>query len=93
MITIVKGNDKIVCTKSMFEEQFKVLGYQIAPQKKEGATKSVVPSLNENEEQKEVEGWETNVETEDKQEIADEQDKQEIADEILKKGKSAKKGE
>lgn len=39
MITIVKGTDKIVCTKGTFEEQYKILGYQIASEKKEAAEK------------------------------------------------------
>ena len=42
MITIVDktGKDKIVCTKGTFEEQYKILGYRIASEKKE-ATKEV----------------------------------------------------
>jgi len=40
MVTIVKGKEKIVCTKGLFEEQYKHLGYQIASDKKE-ATKQV----------------------------------------------------
>ena len=46
MITIFKGNEKIVCTKTTFEEQFKHLGYQIASKDKE-ATKKVASLSNE----------------------------------------------
>lgn len=52
MITIVKGNDKIVCTKGTFEEQYKILGYQIASEKKEAAEK-VASFENKEEENKE----------------------------------------
>lgn len=54
MITIVKGNDKIVCTKGTFEEQYKILGYQIASEEKE-ATEKVVSFENKEEENKEEE--------------------------------------
>lgn len=54
MITIVKGNDKIVCTKNTFEEQYKILGYQIASEKKE-ATEKVASFENKEEENKEEE--------------------------------------
>ena len=54
MITIVKGNDKIVCTKGTFEEQYKILGYQIASEKKEAAEK-VASFENKEEENKEEE--------------------------------------
>lgn len=54
MITIVKGNDKIVCTKGTFEEQYKILGYQIASEKKE-ATEKVASFENKEEEDKEEE--------------------------------------
>lgn len=46
MITIIKGEEKIVCTKKTFEEQYKSLGYQIASEKKE-ATKEVASILKE----------------------------------------------
>lgn len=49
MITIVKGTDKIVCTKGTFEEQYKILGYQIASEKKE-ATEKVASFENKEEE-------------------------------------------
>lgn len=52
MITIVKGNDKIVCTKGTFEEQYKILGYQIASEKKEAA-EEVASFENKEEENKE----------------------------------------
>lgn len=48
MITIIKGTDKIVCTKGTFEEQYKSLGYQIASEKKE-ATKEVASIVNKEE--------------------------------------------
>lgn len=50
MVTIVKGKEKIVCTKGLFEEQYKNLGYQIASEKKE-ATKKVASILKEEENQ------------------------------------------
>jgi len=53
MITIVKGNDKIVCTKGTFEEQYKILGYQIASEKKE-ATEKVASIVNKEENKKEL---------------------------------------
>ncbi len=51
MITIVKGTDKIVCTKGTFEEQYKILGYQIASEKKE-ATEKVASFENKEEDTK-----------------------------------------
>lgn len=53
MMTIVKGNDKIVCTKGTFEEQYKILGYQIASEKKE-ATEKVASIVNKEENKKEL---------------------------------------
>lgn len=53
MITIVKGNDKIVCTKGTFEEQYKILGYQIASEKKE-ATEKVASIVNKKEANKDT---------------------------------------
>ena len=35
MITVFKGDQKIICTKSTYEEQLKHLGYQIASKKEE----------------------------------------------------------
>ena len=52
MITIVKGNDKIVCTKGTFEEQYKILGYQIASKEKE-ATGKVASFVNKEEKKQE----------------------------------------
>ena len=48
MITIEKGEHKLVCTQKTYEEQFKSLGYQIASEKKE-ATKKVASSLDNRE--------------------------------------------
>ena len=50
MITIVSkdGKNKIVCTKGTFEEQYKILGYQIASKEKE-ATKEVASLVNKEE--------------------------------------------
>ena len=47
MITIVKGNEKIVCTKGIFEEQYKSLGYQIASKNKEATNKVASSVLKE----------------------------------------------
>ena len=46
MITVFKGNEKIICTEKTYEEQFKHLGYQIASDKKE-ATEKVASFENE----------------------------------------------
>lgn len=46
MITIIKGEQKIICTQKTYEEQYKDLGYQIASEKKE-ATKEVASILKE----------------------------------------------
>lgn len=54
MITIVRGNDKIVCSKGTFEEQYKILGYQIASEKKE-ATEKVASVVNKEEKKKNTE--------------------------------------
>lgn len=50
MVTIVKGNQKIVCTKGTFEEQYKQLGYRLASEDKKEATKEVASSFEEKEE-------------------------------------------
>lgn len=39
MITVFRGNEKIVCTKNTYEEQLKALGYQIASEVKEATQK------------------------------------------------------
>lgn len=46
MITIEKGNSKLIVSRQQFETQFKSLGYQIASNKV-GATKKVAPSFIE----------------------------------------------
>ena len=52
MITIEKGEHKLICTAKTYEEQFKPLGYQIASDEKE-ATKKVASSLDNQEKKKE----------------------------------------
>lgn len=49
MVTIVKGNQKIVCTKGTFEEQYKQLGYRLASEDKKEATKEVASSFEKKE--------------------------------------------
>jgi len=49
MVTIVKGNDKIICTQKTFEDQFKVLGYCLASENKKGATEKVDPVFDKQE--------------------------------------------
>jgi len=53
MITIEKGDSKIVTTKDAFERQFKPLGYHIASKEDKGATEEVAPFV-EKEEREEV---------------------------------------
>ena len=53
MITIKRGTDKIVCTKRTFEEQYKILGYQIASEEKEATEK--VASFDKEEDKKKEE--------------------------------------
>ena len=50
MITIVKGDSKLVVSMHTFEEQFKNLGYQIASNEKE-ATKEVASVVNKEDKQ------------------------------------------
>lgn len=50
MITIEKGDSKIICTKLAFEEQFKPLGYHIASENKGAAEKTEAPLLKKEEE-------------------------------------------
>lgn len=45
MVTIVKGNQKIVCTKGTFEEQYKQLGYRLASKDEKEATEKVASSF------------------------------------------------
>lgn len=52
MITVFRGNEKIVCTKNTYEEQLKHLGYQIASVKEE-VTEKVTSFEKEKEEIKE----------------------------------------
>lgn len=52
MVTIVKGNQKIVCTKGTFEEQYRPLGYRLASENKKEATDKVASSFEEKEELK-----------------------------------------
>lgn len=51
MITVFRGNEKIVCTKSTYEDQLKHLGYQIASEKKEA--KETLASFDKKEEKNE----------------------------------------
>lgn len=51
MITIVKGNSKIITTQGAYEEQYKQLGYQIASKKKE-AVKQTASLFTKKEEDK-----------------------------------------
>lgn len=51
MITVFRGNEKIVCTKSTYEDQLKHLGYQIASEKKEA--KENLASFDKKEEKNE----------------------------------------
>jgi hypothetical protein len=50
MVTIVKGNEKIICTKGTFKEQYRPLGYRLASENKKEATKKVASSFEEKEE-------------------------------------------
>lgn len=47
MITIVKGNDKIVCSYGTYENQFKNLGYRLASEEKKEAEVKPASSLKE----------------------------------------------
>lgn len=68
MITIIKGNDKIVCTKGTFEEQYKSLGYQIASDDKE-ATEKVASVFNKDEKKKEKKSKISQEDNKDNEEI------------------------
>ena len=50
MVTIVRGDSKLVVSNKTFEEQYKPLGYQIASNDKE-ATKKVASIVNKEENQ------------------------------------------
>lgn len=65
MITIEKGESKIICTKLAYEEQYKPLGYQIASENK-GATEKTEAPLLKKEEEKGI------------KEISNEEEKEEI---------------
>lgn len=54
MITIVKGNEKIVCSYKTYEDQYKQLGYLLASEEKKEATKEVASSLKEKNEEDKV---------------------------------------
>ena len=68
MITIVKGNEKIVCTKGIFEEQYKSLGYQIASKNKEATNKVASSVLKEeaNNEEKTLKDLQEEIKSEEK---------------------------
>ena len=51
MITVFKGNEKIICTEKTYEDQLKHLGYQIASEKKEA--KENLASFDKKEEKNE----------------------------------------
>lgn len=49
MITIVKGNEKIVCSYGTYENQFKNLGYRLASEEKKEAAPKTASSLKDKE--------------------------------------------
>ena len=51
MITVFRGNEKIICTEKTYEEQLKHLGQQIASEKKEA--KETLASFDKKEEKNE----------------------------------------
>lgn len=51
MITVFRGNEKIICTEKTYEDQLKHLGYQIASEKKEA--KENLASFDKKEEKNE----------------------------------------
>lgn len=53
MITAIKGNSKIVCTLGTFEEQLEPLGYRLASEENEEATKEVASLLEKEEDKQE----------------------------------------
>lgn len=53
MITIVKGNDKIVCSYGTYEDQYKKLGYLPASCKEKEATKKVASSFEKDDKKEE----------------------------------------
>lgn len=68
MVTIVKGKEKIVCTKGLFEEQYRNLGYQIASEKKE-ATNKVASIVKEESQEKTLK--DINKETDEESKISE----------------------
>ncbi len=71
MVTIVKGDSKIIVTKGTFESQFKPLGYQIASEEK-GADKKSAPISVKSEIKEEVE------EDNKEEKVVEEQQKEKI---------------
>ena len=67
MITIEKGDSKIICTKLIFEEQFKPLGYHIASENKGAAEKTEAPLLKK--EDKDIKEINKEEEKKEKEEI------------------------
>jgi hypothetical protein len=49
MVTIVKGNEKIICTRGTYEEQYKHLGYRLASKDEKEATNKVASSFEKSE--------------------------------------------
>ena len=47
MITIVKGNDKIVCSYDTYDTQYRNLGYRLASDEKKEAEKQTASSFEE----------------------------------------------
>lgn len=45
MITIVKGNEKIICSYKTYDEQFRQLGYEPVSDTKKETTKKETPSI------------------------------------------------
>jgi len=53
MVTIVKGNEKIVCSRGTYEDQYRQLGYRIASEKNKETTEKVVSPIKEEAEKEE----------------------------------------
>ena len=54
MITIVRGNEKIVCSVGTYEEQYKQLGYLPLSEKASTTKKEAAPKVASSLEEKEV---------------------------------------
>lgn len=55
MVTIVKGNEKIVCSYKTYDDQYRQLGYELVSEKKEEVKQKVTAPVEEtkaNEEEK-----------------------------------------